>query len=76
MERNHARNEGLKHARGDIIVFIDSDNVIYPDSLQIVADYFDQNPKISSVTDNVLIEHPNNNFFSQYKNLYMNYILG
>lgn len=67
VERNHARNEGLKLAQGDIIVFIDSDIVIYPNSLQRVADYFDQNPKISAATSIVSIKYLNNNFLVNIK---------
>ena len=39
-----------------------------------IASYLAANDHIDAVTGLLSKEHPNNNFFSQYKNLYMNFI--
>jgi len=72
--RSHARNTGVKHTQGDILLFIDSDVVIRPDTITKIKDYFHSHPEIDAVSGLLSTEHPHQNFFSQYKNLYMNYI--
>ena len=44
-----ARNLGLKHISGDFLVFLDSDDIIYPDKLQIQSGYLVKHPKIDVV---------------------------
>jgi len=73
-KRAQARLEGIKAAKCEIIVNIDSDVVIKPDTLTKISNYFDRNPEIDALTGILSREHPNPNFFSQYKNLYMHYI--
>lgn len=73
-DRTHARISGVKAASGQIIVNIDSDVVIKPDTLTKINNYFSQHPEIDALTGLLSKEHPNRNFFSQYKNLYMHYI--
>lgn len=72
--RNYARISGVQACQGEIIVNVDSDIVIKPDTLSKIADYFYKNPAIDALTGLLSKEHPNPNFFSQYKNLYMHYI--
>ena len=74
ISRIEARNSGIKAALGDILIFIDSDVVIQPQSLEIIVDFFENHPAINVVTGLLSKTHPNDDFFSQYKNLYMNYI--
>jgi len=51
IESNHllnpsqARNLGAQHAHGDILVFIDSDIVIHPDSISRLRKHFESDPK-------------------------------
>lgn len=71
--RTYARNSGISQAKGDILVFIDSDVVISENSLSKIVDYFYMHPQVDALTGLLSKEHPNRNFFSQYKNLYMNY---
>jgi len=72
--RVEARKTGWAHAEGDIVVNIDSDVVIKPDTLSIIADHFQQHPDADAITGILSKECPHNNFSSQYKNLYMHYI--
>ena len=72
--RIHARISGFKAAKGEIIVNIDSDVVVKADTLTKIADYFSEHREIDALTGLLAKEHHNQNFFSQYKNLYMHYI--
>jgi glycosyltransferase involved in cell wall biosynthesis len=72
--RSHARNAGIRCAEGDILVFMDSDVIVQPDTLAQIHDYFSCHEEVDALTGLLSKEHPNQNFFSQYKNLYMNYI--
>lgn len=74
LSRIQARNTGMEHASGDIIAFIDSDIVIGKNSLEIVSRYFKENADVTAITGLLSDQHPNQDFFSQYKNLYMNYV--
>ena len=68
-----ARKTGLLSSQADITCFIDSDIMIKPDTLSIIINYMEKHPEVDAVTGLLSKEHPNKNFFSQYKNLYMNY---
>lgn len=69
-----ARNTGIKESRGEILVFIDSDIVIKPDSLGLIWNNFQDNPEISGLTGMLSKYTPDGNFLTQYKNLYLHYI--
>lgn len=68
-----ARLKGFEKARGDIFINIDSDILVRSDSLEIISNFFVKNKKVDAVTGLLSKEHPNTNFASIYKNLYMNY---
>ena len=70
----HARNRGAEVAKGEILVFVDADVTIYPDSLNKVANDFKEHPEISALFGSY-DDHPGcPNFFSQYKNLFHHFI--
>lgn len=71
--RSAARNRGLTAAEGAVIVNIDSDVVIRPETLGRIADYFSRHQEIDALTGLLSKEQPHLGFFSQYKNLYMHY---
>lgn len=70
----YARNRGTEKATGDIFLFIDADVVIRPDTLEKVAAAFTADPSIDAMTGLLAKESPYRDFFSSYKNLYMNYV--
>lgn len=71
--RKETRRSGLRAAKGRIIVNVDSDVVIKPDTLARIAAYFSHHEEVDALTGLLSKEHPHSDFFSQYKNLYMNY---
>ena len=74
LKLNAARKIGLNSAIGDIIVNIDSDIIIKPDIISRIASYFKNNPRACALTGKLDKNCPFLSYFSQYKNLYMNYI--
>jgi glycosyltransferase involved in cell wall biosynthesis len=69
-----SRKSGAEMARGEIIVNLDADVVIFPDTLRKISDFFAENPEADAVVGLLSKECPQQGFFSHYKNLYMNYI--
>lgn len=55
--QTNAINKGFMHASGDIFCWINSDDVLLPGSLKLVADYFKLNPQVNFVNgDTVFID--------------------
>lgn len=71
--RSVARNTARENATGGILVFIDSDVIIFPDTLIVIDAFFKFHSHITAFTCLLSLQHPNEDFWSQYKNLYMNY---
>lgn len=69
-----ARNLGKEHSVGEVLVFVDSDVVLKPNTLDVIGDSFEKHRDIVAVTGLLSDECPFGDFFSQYKNLYMNFI--
>ena len=64
-----ARNFGAEKASGDILLFIDADVVIYPDTLSIIADQFVHSPEYDAMFGAYDDSPADGGFVSQYKNL-------
>ena len=71
---SYCRNAGAETAQGDTLVFIDADVVIDKTTLGKIVEVLNLNPDTVGVVSFFSKTHPNRNFFSQYKNLYMHYI--
>jgi glycosyltransferase involved in cell wall biosynthesis len=69
-----ARNLGAQHARGQILVFIDSDVVVPPETLGLLAENFSRNPDIAAVFGSYDDTPAWPTFISQYKNLMHHYV--
>lgn len=44
----HARLCGITNSRGDVLVWVDDDNVLHPDYLKAAVEAFDANPKLGA----------------------------
>jgi len=71
--RNKTRQMGWRKAEGEIIVNIDSDVLIEKETLGNIAHFFYNNRNAGAVTGILSKKHPNRDFFSRYKNIYMHY---
>jgi len=45
----HAINLGFQHAHGEIMGYLNSDDILLPGTLEYVAKYFEENPKVDVV---------------------------
>ena len=69
-----ARQAGINAAKGRIVVNIDSDVLVQPDTFSGLSAYFEGHHDVDVVTGLLSKECRDSGFFSRYKNLYMNYI--
>lgn len=64
-----ARNFGTQHARGDIVLFIDSDVVVRRETIALVVENLQRHPDIAAVFGSYDDDPGEGNFVSQYRNL-------
>ena len=69
-----ARNLGAQHAGGEILVFVDSDVVMPPGALSLIAEDFRHDPELAAVFGSYDDTPPWTTFISQYKNLMHHYV--
>ncbi len=69
-----ARNIGAERARGEILMFIDSDVGIKPDTLTKVNAAFEENPDIDGLFGSYDDAPSANNVLSQYRNLLHHFV--
>ncbi len=67
-----ARNAGARAATGDILVFIDTDILVAPDTLGRIAENL-RECSVSAVVGVYSARHRNTDVVSQYKNLWIRY---
>src|SRR5215813_6190495 len=65
-----ARNFGVRHAIGEILMFVDADVVVQPGTLARVAEQFEANPNLAAIFGSYDDSPFAKNFLSQYKNLF------
>ena len=68
-----SRNQGAKIARGDVLVFVDSDMMIYPDTLKKIAHFLKEKNGFMGVSGNYEPHCPMKNFLSCFKNVFACY---
>jgi glycosyltransferase involved in cell wall biosynthesis len=69
-----ARNYGAQKAKGEVLLFIDSDVLVKEQTLARVAEDFTENPDIAAVFGSYDDDPAEKNFLSQYKNLVHHYV--
>lgn len=69
-----ARNLAASSATGEIILFVDADVVVKPDTVARVAERFRSNARISALFGSYDDDPAERNFLSQYKNLQHHYV--
>jgi len=65
----HARNRAAAAAQGEILLFIDADVCIQPDTVDRMAKAFAENPALDALIGSYDDDPTASNFLSQYKNL-------
>jgi glycosyltransferase involved in cell wall biosynthesis len=70
----YARNRGFEAARGPVVVFIDADVCVRPDTLRRFAWLFAEQPKLGAVFGSYCDRPPAPGFISQYRNLMHHYV--
>lgn len=56
----NAVNRGIKSSKGEILVVMDADTVVKPDSIFNIVQPFENNPNLGAVTGNIKIANPTN----------------
>jgi len=69
-----ARNHGARHARGDILFFVDADMVVAPGAVSRVLTVFAENPDLAAVFGSYDLEPRAKNVVSQYRNLLHHFV--
>lgn len=65
-----ARHFGVQHARGEILLFVDSDITVRKETITRVVDDFKRNPDIVALFGSYDDDPGESDFISQYKNLF------
>jgi len=69
-----ARNLGAKHAGSEILFFLDADVTIPPDAIAQIISFFGRHQEIAAVFGSYDMDPYEENFLSQYKNLFHHYV--
>jgi cellulose synthase/poly-beta-1,6-N-acetylglucosamine synthase-like glycosyltransferase len=64
-----ARNYGARHARGDVLLFVDADVVVAPGTIKRVARLFAEHPDVAAVFGSYDARPTARGLVSQYRNL-------
>jgi len=69
-----ARNAGAQAARGDILLFVDADVEVQPQTVAAILDHLDRHPDVTAVFGSYDDDPAHPNFASQYRNLLHHFI--
>lgn len=69
----YARNRAFEVSRGDVIIFIDADVVVHPDTVRRFVEYFEQHADVGAVFGSYDDRPPAPGMMSQYRNLLHHY---
>jgi len=69
-----ARNYGVRHARGDIIFFVDSDVVVMPGAIDRVIKMFEDRPDVDAIFGSYDVQPRIKGVISQYRNLLHHFV--
>ena len=69
-----ARNSASKKAKGDILLFVDSDVMMKKDTIERVVNQFTEMPDTDAIFGSYDEKPAEQNFFSQYKNLQHHFV--
>ena len=69
-----ARNRGVEIAQGDVLVFLDADVAVHPDTLAHVERYLTEHPELSALFGSYDADPPAHGLVSRYKNLLHHYV--
>jgi GT2 family glycosyltransferase len=64
----NARNLAARHARGDLLVFFDADELMEPDTLACFVAALERHPEHHAVVGSLAADTPEPGFFSRFKN--------
>ena len=70
----HARNKGAERANGRILVFVDADVCVHPDTLARFLRLFDEHSDLGAAFGAYDALPADTRFLSQYRNLYHRYV--
>lgn len=69
-----ARNLAAETAKGEILMFIDADVVVKPETIGRIAERFETSPEVTALFGSYDDEPAEKNFLSQYKNLQHHFV--
>lgn len=70
----YARNRGFEVSRGEVVLFIDADVVVKPDTVRRMVELFDSRPEISAAFGSYDAHPAAPGIVSQYRNLLHHYV--
>lgn len=70
----YARNRGFEAIMGDVVVFVDADVCVHPDTLSRIAWTFAKEPDVGAVFGSYDTLPPGRGLVSQYRNLLHHYV--
>ena len=51
----HANNQAAARARGELLLFLNNDTIVWPGALRKLVDFFDQHPELSAVGPSLVL---------------------